>query len=236
MRTGKQRQRNFWGAINSRSIHMQDIIIVGAGGFGREVAWIIERINQIKNSWNLLGFLDDAPSVREETLNGYRLLGGTKDARRYPEAFYVCAIAAAETRKKVVELLKEAVPRCHFATIIDPSVIKSDRIRIGEGSVICASTVMTVNISLGEHVIINLDCTVGHDAVLEDYVTLSPSVNISGGTHIGCCCELGTGAFILQYKKIGACTKIGAGAVIVDDIPDHCVAVGVPARPLPDRK
>ncbi|MBO4872840.1 MAG: acetyltransferase [Lachnospiraceae bacterium] len=215
---------------------MEDIIIIGAGGFGREVAWIIERINQIEKKWNLLGFLDDSPSVCEDSLNGYRLLGGTEEAVHYPEARFVCAIASPLIRKKVVELLKKILPDCRFATIVDPSVIKSDRIRIGEGAVICAAVIMTVNISVGEHVIINLDCTVGHDAVLEDYVTLSPSVNISGGTQIGTCSEIGTGAFVLQYKNVGSCTKIGAGAVIVNDIPDCCVAVGVPAKLLPDRR
>ena len=108
----------------------------------------------------------------------------------------------------------------------------SKRIEIGEGSIICAGNILTVDIQIGKHVIINLDCTVGHDAVLHDFVTLYPSVNVSGITDIGECVELGTGMQIIQGKKVGAGSIVGAGAVVVKDIPDKCVAVGSPAKAI----
>ena len=88
------------------------------------------------------------------------------------------------------------------------------------------------SLEIGKHVIINLDCTVGHDAILHDFVTLYPSVNVSGISEIGRCTELGTGAQIIQAKKIGESTIIGAGAVVVKDIPAKCTAVGSPAKPI----
>ena len=91
---------------------------------------------------------------------------------------------------------------------------------------------MTVNISIGEHVIINLDCTVGHDAILDDFVTLYPSVNVSGATRVGRCTELGTGVQIIEGKTVGSYSVIGAGSVVIKDIPERCTAVGSPAKPI----
>ena len=108
----------------------------------------------------------------------------------------------------------------------------SELINIGEGTIICAHSILTVNIEIGKHVIINLDCTVGHDAILQDFVTLYPSVNVSGITNIGRCSELGTGVQIIQAKMVGNYSIVGAGAVIVKDIPDKCTAVGSPAKPI----
>ena len=133
---------------------------------------------------------------------------------------------------KIIQKVTEINPNIKFAILIDPSVVKSDLVEIGEGSIICAHTIITVNIKIGKHVIINLDCTVGHDAVLYDFVTLYPSANISGITEIGPCSELGTGMQIIQGKRIGAYTIVGAGAVVVKDIPDASTAVGNPAKPI----
>lgn len=103
---------------------------------------------------------------------------------------------------------------------------------IGEGSIICAGTILTVDISIGNHVIINLDCTLGHDDIIHDFVTIYPSVNISGNIVVGECVELGTGMQIIQGKNIGKESIIGAGAVVVRYIPDRCTAVGSPAKPI----
>jgi sugar O-acyltransferase (sialic acid O-acetyltransferase NeuD family) len=105
-------------------------------------------------------------------------------------------------------------------------------VELGCGNIICAGTIITVNIKIGNHVIINLDCTVGHDTVINDYVTCAPSVNISGQVEIEEGCDIGTNAAIIQGKKIGKWSIIGAGAVVSRDIPPGCTAVGVPAKPL----
>lgn len=211
---------------------MKDLIIIGASGFGREVAWLVERVNKVSETWNLIGFLDDNKSLQGTDVNGYEVLGTTDDAGRYPDAYFVCAIGAARIREKIIQKVTEINPNIKFAILIDPSVVKSDLVEIGEGSIICAHTIITVNIKIGKHVIINLDCTVGHDAVLYDFVTLYPSANISGITEIGPCSELGTGMQIIQGKRIGAYTIVGAGAVVVKDIPDASTAVGNPAKPI----
>ena len=211
---------------------MKELIIVGASGFGREVAWLVERINKVSPTWDLLGFIDDNDQLQNTCINGYKVLGKTDDVAEFPDVYYVCAVGASKTREKIIGRLVDINPDIRFATLIDPSVERSELIEIGAGTVICAHTIMTVNITIGDHVIINLDCTIGHDAVLEDYVTLYPSVNVSGATHIGRGTELGTGMQIIQGKTIGEYSIVGAGAVVVKDIPDKCTAVGSPAKAI----
>lgn len=207
---------------------MKDLIIIGASGFGREVAWLAERINAVEPTWNFLGFLDDNPGMAGKIVDDYPVLGGCDKAVDYPNAYFVCAIGSSKIRKDVIGKLGAV----HYATLIDPSVLISDRVAVGEGTIICAENIITVDITIGNHVIINLDCTIGHDAVLYDFVTLYLSVNVSGITKIGECSEVGTGAQIIQMKKIGSNSIVGAGAVVVKDIPDKCTAVGSPAKPI----
>ncbi len=208
---------------------MKPLIIIGAGGFGREIAWLTERINQREPEWEIIGFLDDNPKLQGQVLNGIPVLGGLELITSHKDAYYVCAVGSSAVRKKLIDKAKALLPEIRFAVLIDPSVEMSRYVTVGDGSMICAHNILTVNISVGDHVIINLDCTVGHDSVIGAFATLYPSINISGGGVIGKGAELGTGAQVLQYKTIGENSLIGAGAVVVSDIPPHCVAVGVPA-------
>lgn len=206
----------------------KDLLIIGASGFAKEVVWLVERINQVNPTWNLLGFVDKSCEEANSTLMGYPVISEQEADNRFSDVWYICAIGSAKIRKAAVS--KYVGKR--FATLIDPSVFISNRVIIGEGTIICAGTIVTVDISIGRHVIINLDCTVGHDAVLHDFVTVYPSVNISGNTDIGECVEMGTGMQIIQGKIIGNSSIVGAGAVVVKDIPEKCTAVGNPAKPI----
>ncbi|HII4433461.1 acetyltransferase [Clostridium perfringens] len=209
---------------------MKDLVIVGAGGFGREVAWLVEEINEVSKEWNLVGFIDENKEIHETLINGYEVLGGI-DWLKDKDIYYVCAIGNSKIRKDIVEKINKFQVKA--ATIIHPSVLMNKKyIEVGEGSIICASSILTVNIKLGKHVILNLDCTVGHDAILKDFVTVYPSVNISGNCIIDECVELGTGTQIIQGKKVGERTIIGAGSVVVKDIEGYCTSVGVPAKKI----
>lgn len=208
---------------------MKDIVIIGAGGFGREVQWLIERINAKELQWNIVGYIDDGKE-KGTMVNDIPVVGNIEELVCMDREIYAaCAIGAASVRKQVIDRIKNN-PWIQYPVLIDPSAKMSHRIEVGKGSIICAGNILTVNIHIGDFVIINLDCTVGHDAVLEDYVTVYPSVNISGSTHVGTTTELGTGAAIIQGINIGSEVHLGAGAVAVKDIPDRCTAVGCPAR------
>lgn len=208
---------------------MKDIVIIGAGGFGREVAWLIEDINKENKEWNLIGFVDDDESIKETKINGYNIVGNIEWLKGQ-SLYVVSAIAEPKTKKHVIGRLQDS--RNQYPILIHPSVILSKRISFGQGTVICAGSILTVDIEVGEHVIVNLDCTIGHDASIGNYSTILPSVNISGDVRTGECVSVGTGTSIIQGKNIGKNTIIGAGSVVVKDLPADCTAVGSPAKPI----
>lgn len=202
---------------------MKDIVIVGYGGFAREVEWLISRINEGDKTWNFKGFIDVDTSKDN-------VIGDDEYVLRYDKELYVAlAIGEPRIREILYKKYKEN-PNIRFANLMDPSVISSKRITLGEGNIVCAGTIITVDIEIGNCNIINLDCTIGHDVVIEDYVTLNPSVNVSGNCVIGCGSNIGTGTQVIQGKKIGKRVTIGAGAVVRENIIDNCTAVGVPAK------
>lgn len=217
---------------------MKKLYIVGTGGFGKEVLWLVKRINESEIAkgreaiWDICGFIDNNTALHGTEKNGCLILGDCDIfASLSEEVYVVIAIASAKVRRRVAMELS-AYGNVKFATLIDPSVILSDRVEIGEGCIICAGTIITVDITIRRHVIINLDCTLGHDTVVGDYVTIYPSVNMSGNVYINEEVELGTGTQIIQGKTIGKQSIIGAGAVVIKDIPEKCTAVGCPAKPI----
>lgn len=210
---------------------MKDLYIIGAGGFGREVAWLVRRINEVKPIWNIKGFIDDNPALLGQIFDGYSVIGNCEYLVSLSESFSniycICAVGGAKTRKKIVEKIRS---KACFATLIDPSVNMSESVDVGNGTIICAGTIITVNEKIGDHVIINLDCTIGHDDVIDDFVTLYPSVNVSGSCHLYECVEMGTGSQIIQGLNIGAGSIVGASACVVTDLEPEVTAVGCPAK------
>jgi len=209
--------------------YMKDIVIIGAGGFGREVAWLIECINKVANEWNIVGFVDDNESIQGTVINGYKVVGNI-EWLRHQEFYVVNAIGDPITRKKLMERIKDS--KNNYPILIHPNVICSNKVKIGEGSIICAGNIITVNIEIGKHVIVNCDCTIGHDAILGDYTTVFPSVNISGFVKTEECVSIGTSSAIIQGVTVGKNSIIGAGAVVVKDLLANCTAVGIPAKPI----
>lgn len=208
---------------------MKDLIIIGASGFGKDVAWLVERINQVSPTWNILGFLDDDTSKQGQIVAGYPVLGTCEKVIDYKSACYTCAVGTPKIRYAILEKIASIYP-VEFATLIDPSAIVAARATVGKGSIICAGNILVADVTIGEHVIINLSSTIGHDAVIGDFVSVCPGVNVSGNTTIGKCTEIGTGAKIIQGKTVADNVIIGAGAVVVRDIVESGTYVGVPAH------
>lgn len=208
---------------------MKKLVIIGAGGFAREVAWLVEEINKNLLEWNLLGFIDDNKENIYKELNGYKVLGTTEELNNFSEDIYaVIAIGNGIIREKIIKKLKNR----KFATLIHPNVKISNTNKVEEGTIICAGNILTVNINIGKHVILNLDSTVGHDSILEDFVTILPSVNISGNTKIKKYTTIGTGTKIIQGIEIGENVVVGAGAVVIRNVESNCTVVGNPARTI----
>ena len=211
---------------------MKNIAIFGAGGFGREVKTIIDKINnENPNTYNFLGFYDDG-FEKGTIINGYPILGGIDELNNENNLLsLVISIGDPKIKLKIINSIQN--PNIDFPTIIHPNAsISNDYVEIGEGSIICEGTIITCNIKIGKFVILNLMCTVGHDTIIDDYCAFMPSVNISGEVHIHNAVYVGTGAKIINLLEIGENTIIGAGAVVSKSIPANCTAVGIPAKPI----
>lgn len=207
---------------------MEDILIIGAGGVGKETALLIEQINYIKPTWNLLGFLDDNGKLHGSFINGYKVFGGVDYINNYKDIYAVCAMASGEVKRKIIDKLSKH--NIKFPKIIHPSVSVPDTTSIGDGTIIYPGVIMTTNIMIGKHVIISPGCGIGHESVIEDFCSILWNVSISGNVRIGTRCVVGSSSTILQNIKIGMETTIGAGAVVLKDVPQRCTVVGVPAK------
>ena len=210
---------------------MKDIAIYGAGGFGREIAYLLEQINKVQPQYNLIGYYDDG--VDPNTAVGeLRVLGNISDLNAIDyQLCVVVAIGAPAIKKKVIEQINN--PNLSFPNLFHPSVMwQLDTVKFGKGNIICAGNLLTVDIEIGDFVILNLSCTVGHDTVIKDYSSFMPSVNISGEVLIEEAVYVGTGAKIINQLTIGQNTIVGAGAVVSKDLPANCTAIGIPAKPF----
>jgi sugar O-acyltransferase (sialic acid O-acetyltransferase NeuD family) len=205
------------------------LVIVGAGGFGREVAALVEAVNRQASSWSLAGFVDDDPSRHGDTVMGYSVRGDVYWLAQQTDLRFVIAIGDGAARRRIAERLRPSAATA--ASLLHPSVSIHRTAEVAPGTIACRGVASTVHFEIGPHVILNLNCTIGHDSVLGAFVTLHPGVHVSGAVHLAAGVTLGTGAVVLPGVRIGAHTTVGAGAVVTDDLPPHCTAVGTPARP-----
>jgi len=211
------------------------ILVIGAGGFAREVRWLIDDLNHQGESFEFLGYvvtdlsgLKDSDS-RDEVVGDY----GWLEAERKRVDCLALGIGTPKPRRKVGAELKQLLPEVEFPPLIHPTAqMHRPSCRIGEGALICAGTIGTVNLELAPFCMVNLACTLGHEAVVGPGTVLNPTVNISGGVHLGAEVLVGTGAQILQYVTVGDGATVGAGAVVNREVAAGTTVVGIPARPL----
>lgn len=214
---------------------LQDIVIVGAGGLGREVSEWVEDINEVAPTFRLLGFLDDNATRHGERCHDVTILGGVDwVAERTRTVGVVVAIGSPAAKRRVTERLR-TLGVTRFPVIRHPQAIIGRFVEIGEGTIVCPGAILTTDIRIGRFVAINFDLTVGHDSRVDDYALLAPGVHISGYVHIGEGCELGAGATVVPSVAIGAWSIVGAGATVTGPLPANCTAVGTPARPIKTR-
>lgn len=215
---------------------MEQIAIYGSGGFAKEVAWLVESCNSHKDhSYKVVCFVDDNVAKQGTFIHSIPVLSLEEAYQRFPESKMVGGIGSPQARALVMQKAKQI--GFSFATIVHPNVEKSPWIEIGDGTVICAGSILTVDIKLGEHVQINLDCTIGHDTTLDDFATLAPGVHISGWVHIGKRVYIGTGATVINGTEIEPLVieddaVIGAGACVIRPVQCGTTVVGVPAKAL----
>lgn len=210
---------------------MIDIVIIGVGGFGREVKVLIDQLNQVELNFNLLGYYDDAKNL-DRSYNGLPYLGTIDDLNQV-ESQTAVALGIGDPKIKAKIIARLTNSNLNFPALIHPNaIVSADDVSIGKGTLICAGCIITCNIQIGDFVTLNLCCTVGHDTVINDFASFMPSVNISGEVVIGNQVYAGTGAKIINQLEIGQNTIVGAGAVVSKSLPENCTAVGIPAKPI----
>ena len=202
------------------------LIIVGASGFGKEVAWLAEECGV-----PVMGFADDNPNITGQKIYNYKVLGLLNGLTKFVDCQFVVAIGNPRLRKSIVEKLKSLNIQ-KFATLIHPSVQMSDTVVVGNGTVICSGCILTVDIEIGEHCQINLSNTIGHDCSIESFCTLAPQGVVSGNVTMNKGVEIGTGASIKQGVNIERGAMIGMGAIVVKNGDANTIYVGSPAKPL----
>ncbi|MCK8126381.1 acetyltransferase [Pseudoalteromonas sp. SIMBA_153] len=205
---------------------MKDLIVIGGGGFAKEVIWLANDCSR-----KVRGVLDDSAQTHNTQVQGATVLGDVSNWINYKDCEFIIAIGSPRTRKKVLDkMLTFGEP--DFAILIHPSVRLSNTVSIGEGSIICAGSILTADISLGKHNILNLNVTVGHECEFADFVTIAPMVAVSGNVKLQYLVEVGTGAVIRQGLELAEGSMLGMGGILTKNIPERLIFAGNPAKKL----
>lgn len=210
---------------------MKDIVVFGAGGFGREVIWTLEDINSDKREWNILGFIDDDREKWGKCINGYEVFSPEAILNKYRKCHISNGIGNCFS--KYILSKRFTCNELEYANLVHPATIVNRTAKLdGVGIVIQAGSIIAPNVIIKSHVTINLDVTIGHDCILNKYTTVAPGVHLSGYVNIGYGSDIGTGASVIQGLTIGHECIIGANAAVINNIDSNSVAVGVPAKKI----
>ena len=213
---------------------MKRIVILGAGGFAREVRWLLDEINAAALEWTFGGYVvTDLSRLGEHDDRG-SVRGDVSWLESHVSEVDALAIGIGNpaVRLEFGAALKKRLPGLSWPALVHPTV-RLDRgsCTLEEGVLLCSGTIATVTVRFKSFSMVNLACTIGHEAVIGEGTVLNPTVNISGGVVLGRGVLVGTGAQILQYVKVGDGATVGAGAVVTKDVEPGQTVVGMPAKP-----
>ena len=215
-------------------MRMKDIAIYGAGGFGKEVACLIKRINQKEQTWNLVGFFDDDPTLKGKMISHFGpCMGGIDVLNDYPKDLSVAmALGNSHIVKQLVEKVKN--DKISFPNLVDITFYQVDpeTFSIGQGNIIQGMCSVSCDVKIGNFNVMNGSVDVGHDVSIGSFNTFMPAVRVSGEVRIGECNFFGINSIVLQQIKIGNNVKIGAGSVLMTKPKDGNLYLGVPAKKM----
>jgi sugar O-acyltransferase (sialic acid O-acetyltransferase NeuD family) len=233
-RSSRALSRDRRGSCYSSRMGIQDIVIIGAGGFGREVEQWIADVNQEHPRFHVRGFLDADPARHGGAIHDLPVLGYLEWLDDRSDCAAVIAIGGPRHKFHIAaELARRGVAT---PPIVHPRALIGRDVVIGTGTVVCPDVILTTDIAVGAFSTLNIDLTVGHDARIHDFVTLAPGVHVSGNVVLEEGCELGTGVNVVPGVRVGGWSIVGAGATVASDIPANVTAVGIPAKAVKSRE
>jgi sugar O-acyltransferase (sialic acid O-acetyltransferase NeuD family) len=210
---------------------MKQLLIYGAAFF--DVVKLVDAINRVNPTWNILGFLDDTPELKGRSINGYPVLGGRKLIPEFvnqTETYFFNNVNGTRSScQKVVNLLISH--HCKIPGLIHPA-IDLNYVQVGSGCIIQEGCVLGANVIIGDHATLRYGCVISHDVTVEDFVLVGPGATLGGRVTIKKGCLIGAGATVLLEKTVGEFSTIGAGAVVNKNVAPHTTVVGVPAKEI----
>lgn len=213
---------------------MRRIIVIGAGGQGREVEFVLRNINAVRDQYEFVGFVVSDLSDPGGTTSRERIVGDLEWLRSNRHRFDALALGVGmpETRRKLSDELEPDFDFSWWPALIDPSAVYDrETCSFAHGAFVAPGVVATVNVRFEPFAMANFGCTLGHETTLKRAAVVMPGASISGGVEIGEDALVGTGARVLQYRKVGRGAQVGAGAVVTKDVEPRLTVVGIPARP-----
>lgn len=214
----------------------EEIVVVGAGGFGRETLDVIEAINAGNgtHAWTVVGVADDEPSdtnLERLAARGYAYLGPLDAVREGDDARrYVIGVGTPEARARIADAFADA--GWEAPALIHPTARIGSAVTVGDGTIVCAGVQVSTNTQLARHVHLNPGAIIGHDGMLEDYVSVNPRAVVSGDVRVGARSLIGAAAVVLQGLTVGEGATVGAAACVTRSVAPGRTVVGIPARPL----
>jgi len=193
---------------------------------------MVSEANKVRqDKWNVIGFWGRDEDAGQTTPEGFRTLAEADVKPYLPDLWAAAPIGDPRIRLRAVQ--KAEALGCRFATLFGPDVqFAEEYSRAAPGSIIATASVVSVNVTIGAHAIVNGGCIIGHDCVIEEFATLSPGCMLAGYTTVRRGATLGVGAMTVEHREIGEGAVVGAGGVVVKDIPAGATAIGVPAKPV----
>lgn len=227
-----RKEKRQWKLLMEITKDMKDIAIYGAGGFGREVACLLNIINKEKPTWHLVGFFDDGYHIGESNKYG-KILGGLKELNKWSKPI---SIVIAIANPNILENISDNIINKHviFPNIIAPNILffEQEGFEVGHGNIITFGCRMSCNITIGNFNILNGNISFGHDVKIGSYNVMQPETRISGETTVGNNNFFGARSLVLQRIKIGNYTRIGAASVVMRNTKDNNLYFGNPAKIL----
>ena len=205
----------------------EEVIVLGAGGHAKVVISTL-----IRARYKVVSVYDDDPGTWGETCLGIPIVGGISSLSLQNQQCAVIAVGHNPTRRSIANRF----PDFQWVTVVHPNADVHPSVQLAEGVVVFSGAVIQPDTRIGAHTIINTGATVDHDCLIDRYVHLAPGVHLAGNVRVGEGSFLGIGSSAIPGVNIGVWSTIGAGGVVIDNIPDHVIAVGVPAKILMENK